>query len=57
MNMNRLKLYFGLILIILLKMMMYVGIIVFLILFTPIFIFINKKSFHYCMDELYKTLN
>lgn len=54
--MDRLKLYFGLILLILVKMVMYVGLLFFLILFSPIFLFINKKSFYYCIDELYKAL-
>jgi hypothetical protein len=53
---NRLVLYFGLMLLAFLKILLCVGLITLLILFSPIFLFINKKSFYYSIDELYKTL-
>jgi hypothetical protein len=54
---DRFILYFGLMFLAVFKIAMCFGLIIFLILFAPIFMFVDNKSFHWCMDELYKILH
>lgn len=55
--MNRLAIFFGFTVLVLLKILICFCTLTVLILFSPIFLLINKKSFLYCMDELDKNLN
>ena len=54
--MNRLEVFFGFTVLVLLKMLMCFGTLFVLILFSPIFLLINKKVFLKVMDELNQNL-
>ncbi len=54
--MDKLKLYFGLILLTILGIFIKVGILILLIIFSPVILFTNNKTFYYIIDELYKTI-
>ena len=55
--MNRLTVFFGFIILILLKMLICFGTLIVLFLFSPIFLLIDKAIFLRVIDELNKNLN
>jgi hypothetical protein len=54
--MERIKLFFGLILLTVFKILLSLGTLFFLILFSPILLFIKEESFLYYINEFNKNL-
>lgn len=54
--MNRLKVFFSFMALVLFKILISFGILVFLILFSPVFILTNDSTFLKLIDELYKNI-